>query len=136
MPTYETLDFFSDPSLVADPYAYFDELREASPVLPLPHLGVVAVTGYEEAVEVYRDPGTFSSCNSVVGPFATFPVPLEGDDISGIIDAHRGTLPMNENMVTMAPPQHTRERALLMRLLTPKRLKENEAFMWGLAERQ
>ncbi len=31
---------------------------------------------------------------------------------------------------------HTRERALLMRLLTPKRLKENEAFMWRLADRQ
>src|SRR6185295_3517169 len=89
------------------------------PVLPLPQNGVVAVTGYDEASEVYRDPDTFSSCNSVVGPFATFPVPLEGDDISGIIDEHRGTLPMNEHMVTMDPPQHTRERALLMRLLTP-----------------
>jgi cytochrome P450 len=31
---------------------------------------------------------------------------------------------------------HTQERALVMRLLTPKRLQENEAFMWGLADRQ
>jgi cytochrome P450 len=31
---------------------------------------------------------------------------------------------------------HTRERALLMRLLTPKRLKENEAFMWRAVDRQ
>ncbi len=29
-----------------------------------------------------RDSSTFSSCNSVVGPFAQFPVPLEGDDVS------------------------------------------------------
>ena len=36
---------------------------------------------------------------------------------------------MYEHMVTMDPPQHTRERALMMRLLTPKRLKDNEAFM-------
>src|SRR3954453_98113 len=136
MPTYETLDFFSDPSLVADPYAYFDELREASPVLPLPHLGVVAVTGYDEAVEVYRDPDTFSSCNSVVGPFAAFPVPLEGDDVGEIIDRHRDQLPMNEHMVTMDPPQHTRERAVLMKLITPKRLKENEDFVWRMADRQ
>jgi cytochrome P450 len=43
---------------------------------------------------------------------------------------------MNEHMVTMDPPMHTQERALVMRLLTPKRLHENEAFMWGLADRQ
>jgi cytochrome P450 len=39
-------------------------------------------------------------------------------------------------MVTMDPPEHTRERALLMRLITPKRLKENEEFMWRLAGQQ
>jgi cytochrome P450 len=39
-------------------------------------------------------------------------------------------------MVTMDPPEHTRQRALLMRLLTPKRLKQNEDFMWRLADRQ
>jgi cytochrome P450 len=72
----------------------------------------------------------------VIGPFATFPVPLEGDDVSEIIDQHRDQLPMNEHMVTMDPPMHTRERALLMRLLSPKRLRENEAFMWRLADRQ
>ena len=31
---------------------------------------------------------------------------------------------------------HTRERALLMRLLTPKRLKENEAFMRRAVDQQ
>jgi cytochrome P450 len=97
---------------------------------------VVAVTGYDEASEVYREIDTFSSCNSVIGPFAAFPVPLEGDDVSDIIDRHRDQLPMHEHMVTMDPPAHTRERALLMRLLTPKRLRDNEAFMWRLADRQ
>jgi cytochrome P450 len=97
---------------------------------------VVAVTGYDEAAEIYRDPTTFSSCNSVVGPFATFPVPLEGDDVGAIIDRYRDQLPMHEHMVTMDPPVHTRERALLMRLITPKRLKDNEAFMWRLVDQQ
>src|SRR5947209_613168 len=134
--SYDTIDFFNDTSLVEDPYPYFEQLRSVSPVLPLPHLGVVAVTGYDEAVEVYRDPDTFSSCNSVVGPFATFPVPLEGDDIGDVIDGYRDQLPMFEHMVTMDPPQHTRERALLMRLITPKRLQQNEQFIWQLADRQ
>ncbi len=136
MSTYETIDFFSDPSLVADPYPYFDDLRDVAPVLPLPHLGVVAITGYDEAVEVYRDPDTFSSCNSVVGPYATFPVPLEGDDVGDVIDQYRDKLPMFEHMVTMDPPQHTRERAVLMKLITPKRLKENEDFIWRAADQQ
>jgi len=132
---WERIDFFSDASLLEDPYPYFDELRAVCPVLPLPHHGVVAVTGYEEVGEVYRDVDTFSSCNSVIGPFATFPVPLEGDDVGDIIDRHRDQLPMNEHMVTMDPPDHTRERALLMRLITSKRLKENEAFMMRLSDR-
>jgi cytochrome P450 len=133
---WKAIDFFTDESLVEDPYPYFEELRSTCPVLPLPHLGVVAVTGYDEASEVYREIDTFSSCNSVIGPFAAFPVPLEGDDVSDIIDRHRDQLPMHEHMVTMGPPAHTRERALLMRLLTPKRLRDNEAFMWRLADRQ
>jgi len=135
MEDWTTIDFFSDESLVEDPYPYFEQLRAACPVQALPHHGVVAVTGYDEANEVYRDVDTFSSCNSVIGPFAAFPVPLEGD-VSEIIDRYRDQLPMHEHMVTMDPPSHTRERAILMRLITPKRLKDNEAFMWRLADQQ
>ena len=136
MSDWQTIDFFFDESLVEDPYPYFDELRAACPVLSLPHLGVVAVTGYDETSEVYRDTETFSSCNSVVGPFAAFPVPLDGDDVGEIVDRYRDQLPMHEHMVTMDPPDHTRERALLMRLITPKRLKDNEAFIWRVADEQ
>lgn len=136
MTDWTTIDFFSDESLVEDPYPYFEQLRAQAPVLALPHLGVVAVTGYEELSEVYRDNETFSSCNSVIGPFAMFPVPLEGDDVSDIVDRHRDELPMHEHMVTMDPPDHTRERGLLMRLMTPKRMKDNEDFMWRLADQQ
>ena len=42
---------------------------------------------------------------------------------------------MFEHMVTMDPPQHTDARSILSRLLTPKRLKENEDFMWPLADK-
>ena len=134
---FEKIDYFTDPSLVEDPYPYYEYLRSQAPVLPLPlYGGVVAVSGYDEAVEVYRDPDTFSSCNSVVGPFAVFPVRFEGDDIGETIARHRHQLPMHEHMVTMDPPQHTQHRAVLMKLITPKRLKENEEFMWRLADRQ
>ncbi|MEZ5143469.1 MAG: cytochrome P450 [Acidimicrobiales bacterium] len=136
MSDWTTVNYFTDRAVNEDPYPYFDDLRAENPVLELPHLGVVAVTGYDEAWQVYRDTDTFSSCNSFVGPLATFPVPLEGDDITEIVREHRDQLPMHEHLITMDPPQHTRERHLTMRLMTPKRLSENEAFMWQLADRQ
>ena len=94
------------------------------------------VTGYDEAVAVYNDTDTFSSCNSPTGPFPGFPVPLEGDDVSELIEQHRDELPFSDQMLTFDPPVHTAHRGLLMRLITPKRLRENEEFMWRLADRQ
>ncbi|MEU6540134.1 cytochrome P450 [Streptomyces sp. NPDC047000] len=134
MPDYDAIDFFRDDALVADPYPYFDHLRARCPLRREPHHDVVMVTGYEEAVQIYNDHETFSSCTSVTGPFPGFPVPLEGDDISDLIARHRDELPMSDQLPTLDPPTHTAHRALLMRLITPKRLKENEAAMWHLAD--
>ena len=54
MADWETIDYFGDESLVEDPYPYLEQLRSECPVLALPHLGVVAVTGYDEVNEIYR----------------------------------------------------------------------------------
>ncbi|HEY7106664.1 MAG TPA: cytochrome P450 [Acidimicrobiia bacterium] len=136
MTDFDAVDFFRDRSLVADPYPYFAFLRDECPVRTERHHDVVMVTGYDEAVQVYTDTATFSSCNSVTGPFPGFPVPLEGHDVRAQIEAHRDELPFSDQITTMDPPQHTAHRGLLMRLITPKRLKENEEFMWRLADRQ
>jgi cytochrome P450 len=133
-PDFDAVDFFRDRSVVADPYPYFDHLRSRCPVTRESHHDVMMVTGYEEAVAVYNDTATFSSCNSVSGPFPGLPVPLEGD-IVALIEQHRDELPMSDQLPTFDPPIHTAHRALLMRLITPKRLRENEEFMWRLADR-
>jgi len=135
MTDYDVVDYFTNQSLVSDPYPYFDHLRNESPVLREPHQGVVAVTGWDEANAVYKDTESFSSCVAVMGPFTPIPFVPEGDDICAEIEQHRTEIPMYEHMVTMDPPDHTRARSLLSRLLTPKRLKENEDFMWRLADR-
>jgi cytochrome P450 len=70
-----------------------------------------------------------------MGPFTPIPFTPEGDDICAQLEEHRTEIPMFEHMVTMDPPQHTDARSILSRLLTPKRLKENEDFMWRLADR-
>ncbi|WP_420617877.1 cytochrome P450 [Candidatus Poriferisocius sp.] len=136
MTDLDSRNFFTDPELVANPYGYFDHLRAQCPVHPEPHHDVMMITGYREAIEVYNDNYGFSACNTVSGPFPGFPVPLEGEDISGLIAEHRHKLPMSDQLPTMDPPAHTDHRSLLMRLITPKRLSENEEFMWRLADRQ
>lgn len=134
MNDFEAKDFFRDDAFIADPYPYFESLREQCPVRREPHHDVVMVTGYDEALAVYNDAKTFSSCNSVTGPFPGFPVPLEGDDVSELIEKHRAELPFSDQLPALDPPVHTDHRALLMRLITPKRLKENEAAMWRLCD--
>ena len=136
MTDLEGVDFFRGDELIVDPYPYFDYLRERCPVQREPHHGVMMVTGYEEAVSVYTDPQTFSSCTSVSGPFPGFPVPLEGDDVSELIEQYRDQLPFSDQIITFDPPKHKDHRGLLMRLLTPRRLRENEEFMWRRADRK
>ena len=138
-PDFETVDFFRGNELVVDPYPYFDWLREHGPVHREQRYGVYMVTGYDEACAIYTDPDTFSSCNAVTGPFPGFPVPLEGrdeDQVAELIERHRDELPFSDQIITMDPPKHRDHRHLLMRQLTPKRLKENEDFVWRLADRQ
>ncbi|MET7770103.1 cytochrome P450 [Nocardia sp. NPDC005366] len=136
MTDFDSVDYFTDPSLVPDPHPYFDYMRAKCPVTQEPTFGVYAVTGYEETAEVLKNSDVFSSAIAVGGPFPPLPFAIEGDDITELIEQHRSELPMYEHMVTMDPPQHTYARSLLNRLLTPARLKENEDFMWRLADRQ
>jgi cytochrome P450 len=134
----DTIDFFQDPTVVADPYPYLRALWERSPVTREPHHNVMMVTGWDEATAVAGNADVFSSCIAVTGPFPGFPVPLDGDlggeTVAGLIDKHRDELPFSDQLPTLDPPTHTNHRALLMRLLTPKRLKENEDAMWDLAD--
>jgi cytochrome P450 len=136
MSDFDDIDFFRARPLYQDPYPYYDYVRAHGPVWREPHHDVVMVTGYDEAIAVLNDTATFSNCNTVSGPFARFPVPLEGDDISDVIAQYRHTLPFSDQLPSFDPPEHTAHRALLMRLITPKRLRENEEFMWRLADRQ
>jgi cytochrome P450 len=131
---FDEMDFFTDRRLVENPYPYYEALRQQCPVARESHHSVTMVTGWDEACAVLNDADTFSSCNSVTGPFPGFPVPIEGDDITDLIVEHRDKLPFSDQLPTLDPPTHTNHRALLMRLITPKRLKENEDAMWALAD--
>jgi cytochrome P450 len=135
---FDEINFFTNQDVVADPFPYFEAVRQDCPVRRERHHNVVMVTGYEEALQIYNAPESFSSCTSVTGPFPGFPVALEGkspEEIDALIAEHRHKLPMNDQLPTLDPPAHTASRALLMRLITPKRLAENEAFIYRLTDR-
>jgi cytochrome P450 len=136
MSHFDNVDFFTDLSLVQDPYPYFDYLRSKGPVVRLPHRKVVAVTGFEESLAVYNDRNAFSSCIAVTGPIPELPFVPEGDDIGAQIDRFRPQMPMGNQIVTFDGAPHTQIRSLFSLLFTPRRLKENEEFLWRLADRQ
>jgi cytochrome P450 len=132
----KSLNYFTDSTLVDDPYPYLDAMRAQCPVTREPYHNVAMVTGYDEALQVLNDVETFSSCISVTGPFPGMPVPVEGrDDVAELIEQYRDKLPFSDQLPALDPPVHTDHRALLMRLITPKRLKENEDAMWAIADR-
>ena len=136
MSDVDDIDFFRSGAVLGDPYPYYEQLRGRCPVHREPHQGIVMITGYDEALEVYHDTKTFSSANSVTGPFPGFGVPLVGDDVTELIEQHRDELPFSDQLPTFDPPKHTMHRGLTLRLLTPKRLKDNESAIWRLADRQ
>jgi cytochrome P450 len=135
MTNLRSTDYFTDTSLVEDPYQYYESLRAQCPVHQEPYQGTYAVTGYDEAAAIYRDDQTFSSCNAVGGPFPGLPVEPEGDDISNLIEQYRDVFPLSDNFTTFDQPKHAAYRALIMRLITPRRLKDNEQFIRRMAHR-
>jgi cytochrome P450 len=128
-------DFFTDPEINRDPRPFYAALRELGPVVREPHHGVFLVSGIAEILEVYADHESFSAIVAPLGPFANVPAPAEGETVADVVKRRRDEIPLSRLLATFNPPEHTRHRALLNKLLTPNRLKENEEFMWSLADR-
>ena len=81
MTDFTTTDYFSDESVAADTYPYFDFLLEGRQVWRESHYGVVMVAGHKEVLAVMRDTASFSNCNIVAGP--SFSVTAKQAPVSG-----------------------------------------------------
>ena len=127
-------DFFTDPEILQDPLPYYRALHERGPVVREPHKGVFMLSRIDEILEVYTDHQRFSAIVGPLGPLVDVPQPAEGEDWSEVIERRRHEVPMGDQITSLDPPKHTRHRALIGKLFTPNRLKENEEFMWALAE--
>lgn len=128
-------DIFTDPELIRDPTAYYAALREHGPVMQEPHHGVFMVSGIDELLAVCADHASYSAVIAPLGPFVPLPEPAEGETIADIVEHRSDEIPLSGQLFTLDPPKHTRHRALVSKILTPNRLKQNEEFMWSLADR-
>ncbi|HEX7858535.1 MAG TPA: cytochrome P450 [Sphingobium sp.] len=129
-------DFYSDAAIIDDPHGYFDRMRSKGAVTREDYHGSLMVTGYDAVMDVLnRRDDSFSSAPSVIGPLPPLPFQPEGDDIRAQLDAHRADLPWAAHLVCFDGRKHAEHRALLTSLLTYKRLKQNETYLYGLADR-
>jgi cytochrome P450 len=127
-------DFFTDPEILEDPRPYYAALREHGPVFREPHKGVYVLSRADEILEVYTDHERFSAIVGPLGPLVPVPKPEPGESLVDMIERCRPQIPMGDQLTSLDPPKHTRHRALIGKVFTPNRLKENEAFMWTLAD--
>ncbi len=133
MTDFTSADVFTDNAIAQDPFEYFEYLREKGPITPLGYRNVVAVTGYDEGVAIYKDDVHFSAINTVVGPF----LPMEYDQgrpIDDQIDDCRASNPYLSTIMSEDEARHARSKTILSGIITPARLKANEEYMYRLAD--
>ncbi len=128
-------DFFSDPAVIDHPIEYFNRMRAKCPVAKEPYQGALMVTGYEEAMALLNvKDGTWSASVNVLGPLAVNFTPT-GDDIADQLDAARPGMPWSDHLACFDGEKHTSHRDIMTRLLTYKRFKQNEEYLYGLADK-
>jgi cytochrome P450 len=127
-------DYFTDHSILKDPYEYFEAVRARGPIYRHAIHDVVYVTGFEEALEVLKNSEDFSSAIAVQGAAAPLPFAPEGHDINAQITANRDQLYGGDSLVTNDDRVHAMSRAIISRLFTPSKLKANEEFMVAFAD--
>lgn len=121
--------FELDPEAVRCPYEFYAQLREQGPVTWLPQIEVYAVTRFSDISDVLRQPELFSSAN-VMGPemirqtiettqqlLATSPEFAEV-----LVRAQPG---MAIALLNADPPVHSRQRSIVNRGFTPRRIRES-----------
>jgi cytochrome P450 len=121
-------DYFTDHSVLLDPYDYFEAIRTHGPVYQMKSRDIVVVTGFQEAVAVLLNTQDFSSCINP-DPLAPLAFEPQGEDITAQIEASQGQGNALELMVSYDGLRHAAARSLLNPLFTPSRLRANEQFM-------
>ena len=107
-----------------------------SPVAREGHHGVTMVTGWRRGGRGLQRRRHVLLVHLGHRPVPGLPCSARGRRRHRVDRASTATsCPSATSCPALDPPVHTDHRALLMRLITPKRLKENEDAMWQIADR-
>ncbi len=110
-----------DPIVQDDPWDFYSELHESCPVFPMPEIGAVMVTRYDDVRHVLTNPELFSSGGRGGGTKSG----LQVDNAR----RHQEILRARgwghvETLQRTDPPVHTRYRRLVAKAFLPRRIAE------------
>ncbi|MCY1058440.1 cytochrome P450 [Nannocystis sp. SCPEA4] len=117
----DTTTLFS-PAMFADPYPIYARLREQTPVLHVPQIGVWLVTRYDDVHHVLKSPELFSSERTAAIDKLRDPRLAEGMEVLA-----------SRSLVSVDPPDHTRLRRLVNVAFTPRAIARLERRVRDLA---
>lgn len=122
-----TISIFNlmDPEIIADPYPFYDRLREYGPIYWDDYLKGWVCTGYEEVQTALRSPQV--SNHRVVT--------LEELDTLGLSDLAPLYYPLLHQLIFIDPPKHTRLRSLMGKVFTPRKVEQMKDYLQKLVDR-
>ena len=121
-----TVPSFSDPAVLADLDSAFDRLREIAPVYRSEELGMVVVTGYDQVLEVLRDPDRFRNKGSLKTAGGR-PQP----EVAAVLAE---AFPYVDTLIATDGPRHAHHASLIKSFLTKRRVLEYEQRFVRLTE--
>ena len=117
-----------DPSVLADPWSYYRQIREQAPVYRDPHTGIYFISSYQAVSEAARDWESFSN---------RFGVALNGGAQTNEASAPPATseqrYPPVDTMLTADPPEQRRFRKLVNKAFSVRRVDGLGARVDGIA---
>jgi cytochrome P450 len=128
-----------DQAALRCPYPYFERMREEAPVEWIEELGCYAVTRYDDVIGVLRNPEVFSSYMPT-GPKATAAtletmqeLIMEAEELRPLI-AEGFAVSSVAVLLNADPPAHDRQRALVSRAFSPRRVRSMEPSIQKVAD--
>jgi cytochrome P450 len=131
--------FQLDPDAVGCPYPIFEHLRDDHPVVWVDEIESFVVTRYEDIAHVLRHPEAFSSAMAT-GPVLARQMAAgmqalaarSGGELDGILRrVERGRAKV---LLNADPPLHGRQRKLVQRAFTQRRVRDSEGAIRDIAE--
>ncbi len=124
MTTTTSIFNLMDPEVVANPYPFYDQLREYGPIYWDDYLKGWVCTGYEEIQTALRSPQV--SNHRVVT--------LEELETLGLSDLAPLYYPLLHQLIFIDPPKHTRLRGLMGKVFTPRKVEQMKEYLQALVD--